>query len=343
MSPVGEVSYPWGFVPPAGQTRGCRDFCAGGTMVPTAFLTAFVLVIITYIVGNKLLSSWRFELSAASRELLRKAYCRSKDISMIAVLPETEQNEEKEFVAKFSALGLIGGPFWAVLGPLTMALAIYMEMTFSYNDPKNFQNDIAMFDEFDLRVHNFAALIGELFLGYTMYMTVMLFMGWDKGVDTLIHHIAFITLAWFQVGYGVFVRVGLWAMSMELSTPALYVHLVYRQIEGETASKLSSCSAIVFGLLFILVRIIGFGYGVITAAVSTITHFDTVLPDKPDAIPKELGLFILLLMFGGWALQLYWATFIFGKLFKKKKPRTTDGTYGTASPESPAPMTQMDA
>eukprot|EP01065_Artemidia_motanka_P027856 TRINITY_DN33054_c0_g1_i1.p2 TRINITY_DN33054_c0_g1~~TRINITY_DN33054_c0_g1_i1.p2 ORF type:complete len:365 (+),score=97.39 TRINITY_DN33054_c0_g1_i1:76-1095(+) len=318
--------YPYAFSPPAGQTRGCRDYCTGGTMVPVAGTACIVLTLLTYVIGVRLRSTWKPELSTASRERLRKATVRKLGLSADSVLPDSVVAEEQRSIAQFAALGCVGAPFWLVLGPTCLAMAVTYQLRYDPGAPENFQNDPLIFDAEGLRYHNFATLMGELFLGYTLYMTVMWLWDWDTGVDTIIHHVAFIALAWLQVSAASLCAVGQWAIAMETSTPPLWGYLVFRQIAGKGGGDhpIGEVAKPVFGVLFILLRVIGFGYGLITCCIGLVSHWDTVFPGKPHSITVPAGMTVFVLMFVGWALQLYWGALIVAKFRSKKEKKPAE-------------------
>eukprot|EP01062_Namystynia_karyoxenos_P070267 TRINITY_DN65659_c0_g1_i1.p2 TRINITY_DN65659_c0_g1~~TRINITY_DN65659_c0_g1_i1.p2 ORF type:complete len:342 (+),score=100.16 TRINITY_DN65659_c0_g1_i1:95-1120(+) len=304
--------YGLAFFPPDGQTRGCRDNCLGGTMLPTALSFCALLTVLCYGVRKTLLRSWEFRLTAGAKKALAKQY------------PGRDEDGLVEGAKDFAAIGCVGGPLWVVLGPCALYLAIFAFSVLPADDPLNFQNDPSIMSPQELADHNTATLIGELFLGYTIFMTVMWFAKWDHGVDTIIHHIAFITIGIFQVGYSSLVKVGLWAIAMETSTPPLYLYLIFRQVDGPEPGQphpISDVGSVVFGVLFILLRMVCFGWAVIETTWMAVTNWTVVFPDKEGALPPWKGMVIVVLGFFGWMLQLYWGRLIVGKLRGLCKPK----------------------
>jgi len=329
----GEENYPWSFYPPDGQTRGCRDSCMGGTMVPTALVTALTLTVLAHII-HRLLAPWKVQLAADSVEKVRRDYVKEKGIDAGANLPRHQQEEEKAFVKCQAALAMIGVPFWAVLGPVVLCMAIEFEMRYSHNNPLSFQGDIDLMDSEDLKIHNQGTFIGELFLGYIVFQCIVFWQGFDKGMSTAVHHMIFLVLAWIQVSYGVFTRIGLWAITMELSTPPLLIWMVARTVDSENMKCLSHYSSYVFATLFFIVRIIGFGYAFCCLFEACIFAWDDVLPahykSKTGGIPGDLGVLLIALYMGGYVIQLFWAQKIMAKCCPKKKEVEEEGDYGAA-------------
>lgn len=332
---IGEESYSWSFYAPDGQTRGCRDSCQGGTTVPTALVTALTLTMLTHI-ALKLIASWKVQLAEEAVNKVRKEYIKEKDIDGSANLPRHQQEEEKKFVKYQASLAMIGAPFWAVLGPVVLCMAIEFEGRYPYNDPLNFQADISLMDKEDLRIHNQAVFMGELFLGYIIYQCIAFWQGFDKGMSTAVHHIAFLLVAWIQVSYGVLTRVGLWAISMELSTPPLLIWMVCRTVDSERFQCIGKYSSYVFATLFFIVRIFGFGYALACLLEGCIFAWYDVLPsdyksETGGEIPRHVGVLLMGLLMGGYLLQLYWAKKIWAKCFAAEEKKEED--YGAVLEE----------
>ncbi|KAJ9439622.1 hypothetical protein DIPPA_23236 [Diplonema papillatum] len=167
-------------------------------------------------------------------------------------------------------------------------------------------------------VLNTQAILGEMFTGYAAYITIMWSLGWEKGFDKLVHHIAFLCLAVLLAGTYSFHVLSSYAISMELSTPFLNLSIVSGWLEGHNRL------AMLFGLLFIVtfigVRIFFFGSGLYAALTQYATGGWVVVP-----LPAAVAHGVVALYCGGWLLQVYWLRPIFAKIAEvaggKKAPK----------------------
>jgi len=289
-------------------------------------VTALTLLLLTLAAGKVVKSCWRsFTLSDTAKARAQKHYIESKEISEEAVLPRGQEYDEKKYVWHMTAMSCIGTPFWLFLGPFALHIALHFELNYSYHDPLNFQNDISIMNEDELRVHNMGTLAGEMYLGYLIYKIVMFRHGWDRGADIIMHHVLFMLLALIQVSYSVLIRVGMWALAMELSTPFFHLMQVATQIKGPTAEASQSVLYYLYVGLFVVFRILGFGYAFLTLLFVVLTDYHTVFPsatEKFDALPETRCIILLLLLFCGWCWQISWVK---RKFLKKEDQPAGEG------------------
>lgn len=64
---------------------------------------------------------------------------------------------------------------------------------------------------------------------------------------------------------------------MEMSSPALNLHLVYRNLAGEKAQKITAASVKCFALLFFIFRIIIYGFAVVWLCYILMTQVSFML------------------------------------------------------------------
>lgn len=300
--------------------------------MPTGLLSCAVFAVATLLVGV-LLRRWRPELSADAVKLLRKKNERRE----MDGNPPIALDQVRLEIAHFGAIAAISVPLWTVLGLWAVYLLLCYCFKYDNLDPLNFENDPDIMTDADLQLHNQCVFIGELFLGYILFMTVMWCIGWDDGCDTIVHHIAFICITFLQGQYGCMVKLGLAAIMMELSTPALYGMLVFRQIAGrgpdgaadpDVAHPIADICAPVFAVLFIVTRVFCFGWQLWETVVITAMHWSTVFPGKPNSLPAYQGMTLLVLYTFGWAMQLFWAKTLVQKMLRKfrgPEPRPPQG------------------
>ena len=76
------------------------------------------------------------------------------------------------------------------------------------------------------------------------------------------HHFMFAGISFFTPYLGVLPELTLFAITMETSTPALEIMSTLRRVEGANKTVLAATQS-VFAALFILTRVLLFGYGLL--------------------------------------------------------------------------------
>mmetsp|Transcript_54922 Transcript_54922/g.119797 ORF Transcript_54922/g.119797 Transcript_54922/m.119797 type:complete len:290 (+) Transcript_54922:465-1334(+) len=170
-----------------------------------------------------------------------------------------------------------------------------------------------------LELQEVGALLGSVFAALMVHFTFYWFCRWDTDPLQLFHHFAFIGVSVVLARRSAMPFVGLFAMAMECSSPALAVMTLLRQLEGELYQRISFVATVSFGLLFMASRVFMFGY----ALLSTLrVRFFTLAP-MPSHVPGWEFDLVLFLLTCGWVLQLHWARLIVRKF--RRHMRKADG------------------
>merc|ERR1712232_680584 len=123
---------------------------------------------------------------------------------------------------------------------------------------------------------------GEVVIGNLFYQTVFWVLRWETSVLALLHHLGFLVGGLVALSSGPFVLLIISACSMEVSSPFLSLHEIFRQLEGEWAERISWMAKMIFGATFILVRILFYGWQLVNFHHSFWTH--------PGLLPREMAL-----------------------------------------------------
>ena len=125
-----------------------------------------------------------------------------------------------------------------------------------------------------------ANLLGAAFTSWALFQIVWILLGWEKGLDNYIHHFLFLVITFVRAPatrhtpaprrpthsrpprqmapyFNICGELVLFAITMEVSTPALNVMLTTRQLVGKEG--LSDAAGAVFALLFFASRVGFFG------------------------------------------------------------------------------------
>lgn len=161
-----------------------------------------------------------------------------------------------------------------------------------------------------LHLQETAALLGSIFAALMASFLFYWFLGWDNDKLQLFHHLAFIGVTVVLARRCSMAFVGITAMAMEGSSPALALMQIFRQLEGELNAKLSTIFTLCFVVSFIFLRVFLFGYGLLATLNMRMTRPQLF----PIYVPGWEIDVVLLLLLSGWMLQLYWASQIFKKM-----------------------------
>lgn len=167
-------------------------------------------------------------------------------------------------------------------------------------------------DPFWIGLDYYCCIVGEIITGNFIYQLIFWCLRWETGIDTLLHHLGFaiagILVLWVQL----YPKLAAGAIGMEVSSPFLSMHMMFRQFEGETCAFISNLSAAVFSALFFVVRICFYGYVVFDFQKQYFNHWDK-FPSWADSNHTAA---ILLFFSIGWVLQLFWAKMVLNKSLK---------------------------
>ena len=235
-----------------------------------------------------------------------------------------QQGWRKQSFARHAAINFHGTLVHAVISPL----ALYVSWRMATSTPASHSvvlpqsagfpgMDVGATYDFDVelacQLMSDGAMVGTIFGSWALFQMFMWMVGWEKGWVTLLHHTLFLSLSilcQYVWGHG---ELTAFAVSMELSSPALDLMLVFRAVKGWEAA--ADAFGAVFALTFLLCRPLLFGFGLWRSL-----SFWTRPPPQAEHVepPKMLLLKIIHVVYLlGWILQLVWAVGIVKKLRRK--------------------------
>eukprot|EP01065_Artemidia_motanka_P000119 TRINITY_DN1003_c0_g2_i1.p1 TRINITY_DN1003_c0_g2~~TRINITY_DN1003_c0_g2_i1.p1 ORF type:complete len:300 (+),score=81.45 TRINITY_DN1003_c0_g2_i1:64-963(+) len=217
--------------------------------------------------------------------------------------PETPSREEFPKQAAFCLLGVL---IHSWLGRVAYFAALAGE-----DMPPHLAvgNKAALSENVEWRdLYNVYSLLGEFFAGYTVYITTMWLLGWEKGVDKIIHHVVFAFLAHVLAGTGGLGRLSAEAMAMESSTVFLNSAIMFGWFSSSAVRLFSKVCGALFVLNFLYVRIYFFGKGLVVQW----SQVDSVRNDSP--MSEAMAITCLVLFTAGWGIQVYWLRPIYHKV-----------------------------
>eukprot|EP00756_Hemistasia_phaeocysticola_P061497 Hpha_TRINITY_DN4973_c0_g1::TRINITY_DN4973_c0_g1_i3::g.51470::m.51470 len=288
--------------PPDGKVRSWNN----GTTLPTVLLVAFLCTILALLLKPIVSRRWNPSVTRQAR---------SRGVT-------------EESIFKLTCMNTVAFLINIFLGPYALVVAFGYLGGKSGTSHEPFTNDEQLMTDKWIDWHNHGALVGEIFTGYILFMSVMLMISWDPwGLDTLAHHILFFAAGCLLAGTSTFPKLAAWAIGMECSSPPLLIYLIARQIDGW--DSLATITSQVFGYSFLFFRCILYTYGFWDCAISLMIN--------PDLMPLPVGLgVVVLVMFGaGWVLQLWW----FVGIYKKSKRKQT---HDTAPIDDPVLIDEAD-
>merc|ERR1712217_230898 len=102
------------------------------------------------------------------------------------------------------------------------------------------------------------------------------------------------------------------AIAMEVSNPFLSLHVLFRQLDGVWAARVSGVAAGAFAITFFLVRILFYGWQVASF------HYSFWLRSEllPPEVPVPLSYAILVIFTAGLVLQLLWLRLVISKVLR---------------------------
>lgn len=206
-----------------------------------------------------------------------------------------------------------------LLGPLALVLAaryclgpgeIGLGSTFDDNP-----------DAWLRRMDRLSLMCGEVFAGNMMYQLLFWLLRWETGVDTLMHHIGFLIASVLVLTATAFNQLAMSAISMEVSSPFLSLHVLFRQLDGSRCARISDLAAMAFSVVFVVVRIVFYGWNV--------AHFLCIVWSRRGQLfHPEVKVFapgvahtvaILVVFTAGWVLQLFWMQRVISKALKLRR------------------------
>ncbi|KAJ9464868.1 hypothetical protein DIPPA_26452 [Diplonema papillatum] len=220
--------------------------------------------------------------------------------------------ETPETLKRYAAMIAVGGAVTALLGFPFLFISSYFSARFDEASPMNFLYDESFEDEEATRVFHTGMGLAEMFLAYVLYTIFMWCIGWDKGIDTILHHIAFLIISCNVVTTAAFVKLDCYAIAMEASTPFLMMYRLSRQLEGDSFRKIETWAGLAFCSSFLLLRPIIFCYQYVRTVLTFYLHPEVL----PDDVSRASVYTILIGYALGCVLQGIWSQTIIKKLVK---------------------------
>eukprot|EP00658_Telonema_sp_P-2_P030047 TRINITY_DN22764_c0_g1_i1.p1 TRINITY_DN22764_c0_g1~~TRINITY_DN22764_c0_g1_i1.p1 ORF type:complete len:205 (-),score=31.42 TRINITY_DN22764_c0_g1_i1:295-909(-) len=180
-------------------------------------------------------------------------------------------------------------------------------------------SEMCIRDRFDLdlellcEIWSHGVMLGTIFQSFSLYQMAIWLVGWEKGMDTFVHHAIFLSLSFLCPYVWGYSELTTFALCMELSTPALNMVLIFRSLQGW--ELMSDSFGALFAIQFLICRPLLFGLGLWRSA-----HFWRDPPPQAGHIEAQrmTMLAAINIIFAlGWILQVVWAVGITRKLLRK--------------------------
>ncbi|KAL1515288.1 hypothetical protein AB1Y20_001383 [Prymnesium parvum] len=211
------------------------------------------------------------------------------------------------FHIAFSCLALYGAANYVVLDDVSPERRL-----------GDYEGLIIAGDAASLQLQEASGLLGSVFAALMVSFLFYWFLGWDNDRTQLFHHIAFMGVSFVLARRCSLPFVGATAMAMEGSSPALALMQIFRQLEGDFNSRLTTIFTLCFVASFFFLRVCLFGYGLLSTL-----HLRLSTPQLfPKNVPAWEIDIVLLLLLSGWMLQLFWASQICKKLARMMKRKS---------------------
>ncbi|CAE7613369.1 CLPB [Symbiodinium necroappetens] len=165
---------------------------------------------------------------------------------------------------------------------------------------------------FDVTRELWCCRVGEMFTGNILYQLIFWLLRWETGIEMLLHHIGFFVAGYLILDLTCFGKLASGAMSMEVSSVFLSVHLMTRQIDGKRCALVSDLAAAVFALTFLGIRIFWYGYVVAEFNYTWFLEAEKFPPNISMVKASAAHLIFTL----GWVLQLYWSKLVVSKVWR---------------------------
>ena len=150
--------------------------------------------------------------------------------------------------------------------------------------------------------HAFRALqvSGTIFLGYILALCASFLIGWDRGVDKAVHHLLYATIGTASWLWGHLPELAAAALAMEISTVPLAAVQIFREPVGY--ERVATLTGRVFGIAFMLLRVVLFGVVLLRSLMLWWTHPEAFIEAGPVRVAlTQVG------YTAGWLLQCFWA------------------------------------
>jgi len=165
--------------------------------------------------------------------------------------------------------------------------------------------------------------LGAIFGAWTVYQFSWLMLGWQSGLENYVHHTLFCVVSVLNPYSFCVFEATLFALAMEISSPALSTMLIFRQVRGTIVTRFGSLdysqietgAALIFMPLFLISRVFMFGYALWRSLQVWVVRPGIVLStlgERTTFVCCVQGVYL-----AGWGLQLFWARVIVKKFLRK--------------------------
>jgi len=209
-----------------------------------------------------------------------------------------KQFATKDDFARFAAQCIVSIVGHTCLGPLAFYTAVmyhYLPIQASVTAFSGTTRDAEWVDILTCR-------LGEAFTGNMVYQLVFFFLGWEKGMDVLLHHVGFLVAGALVLTVVVYGKLAMGAVAMEMSSPLLNLHLLSRTLDGDGWKLVSNIAMVTFAAMFVLVRLGCYSYVVLEFMYLYWFRHELF----PYWTPPVLTNGIMIVFTLGWILQLVW-------------------------------------
>jgi len=280
--------------PRSQSAHGCAAALKLRELRPTSASVCAVLAWMAVYSCYALLWRWlfarfppRLNQEAKKRPVSREQFCRDAAQCVVAITSH-----------------LFGGPF-----------ALWLALTY-HTGPRDrtitcFPASGAAPDPFCLRLDTYSMFVGEAMTANFFYQLLFWLLRWERGLDTLLHHLGFAAAGVLTLKTCLYAKLATTAMAMEISSPFLSLHVLFRQLEGKQCQLISSTASLIFSLLFVVVRVLLYGYTVLEFMYLYFMRRDLFPPNPPTPPMAILVVYTL-----GWVLQMFWFVSILSKSLK---------------------------
>lgn len=221
-----------------------------------------------------------------------------------------KQGTTRKDFNKFAAQCIVAITTHVFLGPL----AVHTAIVYQYYLPlgASLYPCISPFESYACEIGVRTCRIGEVFTANMIYQLLFWFLGWEKGLDSLAHHVGFLIAGCLVLVFVVYGKLAMFAVAMELSSPFLNLYLLARMLDGKLLALVSNVAMVVFTILFLFMRLGCYSFAVFE--FHYLYWFRRELFPLWTPLAATYGIMITFTL--GWVLQLFWAKVVVLKALK---------------------------
>jgi hypothetical protein len=212
---------------------------------------------------------------------------------------------------------------FSICGPAEFILSLFVIFSGDENiwvNPPSLQPDTHW-----IVIVEMITCISEIFIGYILFEFIVWFLKWEEyNVTSLLHHGGFLVMGIVMRGVEALPIIGASAVGMEVSSPALVVHMICRQLDGW--KQTSENAFVAFAPWFILARLISYTTALALMFKVYFSDFGLV---SPRLMNNAFFHILAWLSLCGGLLQWMWSPNLFKKMWRKlqsggrREPRAT--------------------